>query len=152
MRDKRQHKRLQLEAVDVNGTMGYVTNIEIIDISCGGLSLRADRRLNIGCCYVIKLEGKNKTIVLKGSVIWSKLSEIKPRPNDETSVVYTAGMQFNNVSASTVPDLQEFIRDHRKLETVSLDEYRAAKRKSGILITQRTGALSQLENLSWLMQ
>jgi hypothetical protein len=134
MGDKRQHKRLQLEAVDVNGTMVYVTKIEIIDISLGGLSLRADRRLNISCCYVIKLAGKNKTISVKGSIIWSKLSEIKPGPDGETTVVYTAGMQFNNVSPSAIPDLQEFIRNHRKLETVSLDDYRTGKRKSGILI------------------
>ena len=132
-----------MESVDINGTIVYVTKIEIIDISRGGLSLRADRRLNISCCYVIKLAGKNKTILVKGSVIWSKLSEIKPGPYGETTVVYTAGMEFNNVSPSTISDLQEFIRDHRKLETVSLDDYRTAKRRSGILIAQKTGTLSQ---------
>ena len=141
-----------MEAVDVNGTMVFVTKIEIIDISLGGLSLRADRRLNIGCCYVIKLEGKNKTISVKGTVLWSKLSEIKPGPDGEASVVYTAGMQFNNVSPSTMPDIQEFIRDHRKLEAVSLDDYRTAKQSKRILKKQRTEALSQLENLTGEIQ
>ena len=62
MQDKRRHKRYNLDLVEVNGKMSLTDKVEVLDISLGGVALKADRRLNIGKEYMIKLQEKGKTL------------------------------------------------------------------------------------------
>ena len=64
MRDKRKYKRFKLNDLEVNGKMVLATEVKVINISISGISLKANRRLNIGSDYTLKLEGR-KTISLR---------------------------------------------------------------------------------------
>ncbi len=81
MQDKRRHKRFTVNVLEVNGNMMFATEVKVIDISIGGISLKANRRLNIGSDYALKLDGKNRVIALKGAVVWSSLRESKAGPD-----------------------------------------------------------------------
>lgn len=116
MENTRRFKRYKLDFVEVNGQLTFATDVTLLDISMGGISLKADRRLNIGCKYVIKLEDKKKTIALKGEVAWSALSGTRMTPDGETIPLYTAGMKFVDLSQEKTAELLYFVEHHRKEE------------------------------------
>ncbi len=114
MQENRRHKRFKLDSVEINGKMVFATYVKILDISIGGVSLKADRRLNIGSEYVLKLEGGNSIISAKGMVVWSALSGAREVRGGEVAPVYTAGMKFTDVSAERINQLLAFIEHHEK--------------------------------------
>ncbi len=118
MQDKRRHKRFRLDLIEINGKMSLADKVEIIDISLGGVALKADRRLNIGKEYLIKLGEKGKSIDVKGIVVRSELSGIEERANGERVLIYKAGMKFKDGSADKVADFLNSIK-HSKKEQVS---------------------------------
>ncbi|HTP04189.1 MAG TPA: PilZ domain-containing protein [Nitrospirota bacterium] len=108
MPEKRRHKRFMLDLMEVNGRLGLTDKVEIIDLSYGGVALRADRRLNIGKGYLLTLRDKGNSLVVKGVVVRCKLSGIAERHNRERALIYTAGMRFEEGSADKIAD---FIRN-----------------------------------------
>ena len=82
MLEKRRYKRFMLDLIGVNGRLSLTDKVEIIDISFGGVALKADRRLNIGKEYLFTL--------------------------GERALIYTAGMRFEEGSTDKIAD---FIRN-----------------------------------------
>jgi Tfp pilus assembly protein PilZ len=116
MQDKRRHKRFTLNVADVNARMVLVTEVNVIDISIGGILIKANRRLNIGSEYTLKLGAKDRVISLRGAVIWSSLSESRARADGEVMPLYRAGLKFKNMSAESIAELLNFIEGHKKEE------------------------------------
>jgi len=116
MQDNRRHKRFTLNVTDVDAKMVLVTEVNVIDISVGGILLKANRQLNIGSEYALKLGAKNRVISLRGAVIWSSLSESRARADGEVMPIYRAGLKFKNMSAESVTELLNFIEGHKKEE------------------------------------
>ena len=114
MKESRRYKRFIVEDMDVTGKMMFATDVKIIDLSIGGVSLKADRRLNIGSEYTLKMEDKDSTISLKGTVVWSSISENKQGPKGEVIPIYTAGLKFTNVLNEGLLELINFIEGHKK--------------------------------------
>jgi len=104
MQDKRQHKRYRLDLVEINGKMSMADKVQILDISLGGVSLKADRRLNIGKEYLIKLQEKGKTLDVKGIVVRSELSSIEQRAGGQGVSIFTVGMMFKEGYADKLAD------------------------------------------------
>ncbi|MGE5173586.1 MAG: PilZ domain-containing protein [Betaproteobacteria bacterium] len=114
MQDKRRHKRFKLDLIEINGKMSLADKVEIIDISLGGVALKADRRLNIGKEISIKLGEKGKSIDVKGIVVRSELSGIEERANGQRILIYQAGMKFKDGSADKIADFLKSIEHNRK--------------------------------------
>ena len=112
MRDKRRYKRFKLNDLEVHGKMVLATEVKVIDISVSGIALKANRRLNIGSDYTLKLEGI-KTISLRGTVVWCSLIETRKEPRGEMSPIYAAGMQFKDMPTERMTELQCFIESHK---------------------------------------
>ena len=127
MENTRRHKRFRLDFLEVNGQLTFASEVTLLDISMGGISLKADRRLNIGGKYVIKLDDKKKVIALKGEVAWSALSGNKMTPDGEIIPLYTAGMKFIDLSQEKAAELLNFVEHHRKEEVPP-----AADRRSNV--------------------
>ena len=117
MQDKRQHKRYNLDLIEVNGKMSLTDKVEVLDISLGGVALKADRRLNIGKEYMIKLQEKGKTLDVKGIVVRSELSGIEDRGHGERATIYTAGLVFKDGYADKMADFLKPIEQKRKKES-----------------------------------
>jgi Tfp pilus assembly protein PilZ len=104
MQQERRHKRYRLDPIGITGKMSLSNKVEILDISLGGVALKADRRLNIGKELLIKLQDKEKTLNVAGIVVRSELSGMEKRTNGESITIYTAGMKFKDDSVDAVAD------------------------------------------------
>jgi c-di-GMP-binding flagellar brake protein YcgR len=113
MKDNRRHKRFTLDVMEVNGAMISATDVKIIDISLGGVSIKADRRLNIGTEYPLKLGDKNKVMSLKGTVIWSSLVGTRKTGSGERIPIYQAGMKFTGLTEKETPELMNIIERNK---------------------------------------
>lgn len=110
MQDKRRYKRFSVDILGINGKMMFANEVEIHDISLGGISLKVDKRLNMGSEYTIKIaKSSDKTISLKGSVVWSKISGTRKGSTGEIIPIYSAGMKFVTMPADKIKELTTFL-------------------------------------------
>jgi hypothetical protein len=111
--EHRRHPRFTVE--DVRGHLVLASKVEILNLSLGGVALRADRRLNIGASYTLKLEMGDRFIAMQGHVVWSVLSGMA-RVKGEDVPQYSAGLKFEGVLTEKLQGLIEFIDDNRIVE------------------------------------
>jgi len=116
MQDKRRHKRYRVDLVEINGKMSLADKVQILDISLGGISLKADRRLNIGNEYLLKLHEKGKDLEVKGTVVRSELSGIEQKADGQGVSIFTVGMMFKEGFADKLADFLKPIEQTRKKE------------------------------------
>ena len=124
MQNRRRFKRFTLKVLEIHGRMLAATEVKIIDISIGGVRLKANRRLNIGNEYALKFEAVDKTLSLKGVVVWSSLSDNMEGPHGGVVPVYTAGLKFTHISADKITQLLDFIEEHKKEEVYRMGSSR----------------------------
>lgn len=111
MEERRHYQRFLVEGVE--GTLMFATDVDIINISINGVALKADRRLEIGREYTLKLEFQDKVISLNGLVVWSVLSELGKGHHEEKVPIYKAGMRFTNVISEKMAGLLDFIEENK---------------------------------------
>jgi Tfp pilus assembly protein PilZ len=121
MTDKRQFKRYYLDVLEINGKMSLTDKVKILDISEGGVSLKADRRLNIGKEYLLKLQEKGKTLDVKGTVVRSELSGTEESNKGGRVSIYKAGLIFNEGFADKI---SAFLKSLNKTKAPSMVERR----------------------------
>lgn len=114
MLDRRQHKRFTLDDRDMCGNMVFANDVKILDISLSGLSFKADRRLNMGCNYLLKVKDKSRILNAKGTIVWSLINENKKGIHGDIIPIYTAGMKFTDVSNEKLIEIAKFIEDCKK--------------------------------------
>jgi len=112
--DNRRFRRFTVDVMEINSKLILANEVEILDVSLGGVSVRADRRLNIGNEYTLKMEDRAKSISLKGTVVWSILSDVRKGPGGEMIPIYTAGMKFMDMSDERAAALTDFIEGHKE--------------------------------------
>ncbi len=111
MDERRNYQRFVVEGVE--GTLMFATDVDIINVSINGIALKANRRLEIGREYTLKLEFQDKVIALNGIVVWSVLSELGRGQHEEKVPIYKAGMRFTNVISEKMESLLDFIDEHK---------------------------------------
>ena len=94
-KERRSFPRFTVDIMDIHGKMLFANDVKILDISMGGVLLKADRRLNIGRDYTMKLESKGKILNVQGTVVRSMLSESRKDEKGEIVPIYTAGMHLS---------------------------------------------------------
>jgi hypothetical protein len=121
----RRHRRFRLTSVEVTGQMTSTSEVSLIDIGLGGLSLQADRRLNIGGTYMLKLECEKKMVSVVCQVTWARISGRKTLVDGESIPLYTAGMKFIGLSAEGASNLLSLVERLGREETARDDDRRA---------------------------
>jgi len=116
MRDMRKHKRFKLDLIDMSSKMSLIGKVEIIDISLGGVALKADRKLNIGKECLLMLGYEDRHINVKGIVVRSELSGIEERGAGEKATIYSAGILFKDESADKVKIFLDSIENNKKTQ------------------------------------
>jgi len=114
LEDKRRYKRYTLDITDVRSDMIFATDVTILDISLGGISLKADKRLNPGVEYIIKIRARDEMINLRGEVVWASLSEQRETPNGNVIPIYKAGLKFTHLSDEKSSEIMKFIEHYRR--------------------------------------
>jgi hypothetical protein len=97
IQERRRHKRVKVEHMEVNCEMPSATYMKIIDISKSGVFVKVDRKLDIGKKYALKIEYENNVLFVKASVVWSLLDDAAVHTNGKITPAYFAGMQFSDV-------------------------------------------------------
>jgi hypothetical protein len=105
----RRHPRFRLSASELNGQMTFASEVSILDIGLGGVSVRADKRLNIGGTYLLKLEGPHQALTLRCEVAWARFSGTRRSGGGESAAIYTAGMKFVDLAPEHASVLQLLI-------------------------------------------
>ena len=122
MQNKRRHKRFKVDFTEMNGKMILAQNIEIIDISLGGVALKTDSRLNVGKEYLLKLGYKGKRIDVKGVIVRCELSNIEERNDGESVSIYSAGVMFQGTPSNAIADfIRSVEHDKKEAEPVMTD-------------------------------
>lgn len=116
MGDNRRYKRYTIEESDVEGSMLFASEVKIIDISGSGISIKLDRRLNLGNMYTLKLADRNKTLSVKGTVVWCLLKETRRVDNEEVKPFYVVGMEFEAMPPDKLNEILAFIAENKKGE------------------------------------
>ncbi len=115
MNENRKHQRHSLEGMGVYAQTLLSKEVEILDISMSGASLKGTKRFDMGHQYSFRFKHKDGTVSVKGLIVWEKISGIEKTGEGETTPIYTAGISFAEVSADTSAKLREFISDNVKL-------------------------------------
>lgn len=110
---RRRHPRFTVE--DVQGQLTLASKVEVLNLSLGGVAIRADRRLNLGSQYTLKLEMGDRFIAVQGLVVWAVLSGMR-KVRGEDVPEYSAGLKFVDVLTDKVQGLIEFIDENRIVE------------------------------------
>jgi hypothetical protein len=132
--ENRAHRRYKVDMLDITGAIVQTSNIETIDISQNGISLRATRRLNIGEQYDVKLQSRANALNLRGVVIWAKISKIQSGSNGDIIPVYTGGLEFFDVSKHLRDRIDHFVDTHMRDDVIrnnardDTDKYDAKER------------------------
>jgi len=108
-KNERRYKRFTIGSMKIKGRLIFSKIVDIVDISLGGISLKADRRLNIGGEYILKIEEKGLHISVKATVIWASLHESVKSANGDLVPIYAVGMKFNEPSNEKISELIKFI-------------------------------------------
>jgi hypothetical protein len=117
MKDKRRYTRFKVDLMEINGRMSLADNVKIIDISFGGVAIKADRRLNMGKEILLKLGEQEKSIDVRGIVVRSELTGIEEKAHGEKVLVYTAGIMFKDGQATTIADFLKSVEQRKNFTT-----------------------------------
>jgi hypothetical protein len=112
--NQRQYERFDVGITEISGDIMFANEVTILNISLGGISLRADRRLNVGKEYTVKMKVNDNFISVKGKVVWSLLSESRNDSNGDFVPIYTVGIQFVDGSGKKIEEIIEFVKKHGK--------------------------------------
>jgi c-di-GMP-binding flagellar brake protein YcgR len=111
---KRKHSRYVVVGMGISAKTTHKTEVEILDISIGGCSVRGTRRFCMNGEYIFKFELSDRVISMKGSIVWEKMTGVKKISEEEAMPVYTAGIQFKDVLSEKALELKGFIADKLK--------------------------------------
>ncbi|HAM51689.1 MAG TPA: hypothetical protein DCP92_13775 [Nitrospiraceae bacterium] len=113
MDEKRRNDRFVVEGIHCS--IMSATEVEIINMGIGGAALIANGRLNIGKDYTLRIEEKEgRTLSVRGTIVWSVLSDSRNNARGETMPLYTAGMRFKDVQSTQMTEVIDFIKHHKK--------------------------------------
>ena len=122
MENKRQQDRYKLTLIDTHTKLVFANDVRILDMSLSGVSLKADRRMNIGCNYMVTIDDEGRVFNIKCKVIWSALSGYKGNTREENIPIYTAGMDFTDISSEKHKEIEDFTKRHQDKD--STKEYK----------------------------
>lgn len=103
--EKRKHKRLNVSGISMQSEIPLASKVAIINISAGGALVKADRRLNIGNTYLLKIAYKGKLLLARAVVKWSFLVDSTEDGNGNIVPLYMAGMHFKEITSGEAEEI-----------------------------------------------
>ena len=112
--DMRQHNRYQMDETEIHVKMSFADQVRILNISLGGISVKADRRMNIGKEYLLTLARQENTITTKGIVVWALLSNSQADSKGNVVPIYSYGLKFTNDTKEQINSFIASIEENRR--------------------------------------
>jgi c-di-GMP-binding flagellar brake protein YcgR len=123
MKNTRRQKRYKVDSANIRGTIIFASYLKINDISVGGISFTTEKRLTIGNEYALKLQGRDTQLTVKGTVMWSLLSESIADSIGNVIPIFKTGIQFLDLSTDQENEIIKFIEAHKKEPEEKIDVY-----------------------------
>jgi len=114
MQEKRRHERFRVNSDELQSSMVLAGHVQVLDISEGGISLKADLRLNIGRQYTLTIKSKHNASTVKGIIVWSSLVDHKEDSEGNSIPIYEAGLQFTHVSQEAIDEIIGDLQDKKQ--------------------------------------
>jgi len=105
MQEGRRYERFPVYNDEINSSMVLSDHLQVLDISEGGILLKADIRLNIGRQYTLTIKTRFNVSTVKGMIVWSSLIENKEDAKGNIIPIYKAGLEFTNVSREAINEI-----------------------------------------------
>jgi len=105
MDEKRQSRRFNVENMSIDCDMQSATRVKVMNISRGGALVMADRVINIGKEYALKIGYKDKSVFVKATAVWALLADSVKEGNGDITPIYISGMQFVEVIKGEVSEI-----------------------------------------------
>jgi len=110
--ERRQHRRLNVENMGVDCDMPSASRVKVMNISSGGALVMADKLINIGKSYALKIGYKDKLLFVKANAVWALLADCVKQDNGDVIPLYIAGMQFRDVIKGEIPEIMKLLEAH----------------------------------------
>ena len=114
MQEGRRYQRFQVDNDEINSSMALANHIQVLDVSEGGIALKADIRLNIGRQYTLTIKTKLNVSTVKGIIVWSSLIGNKEDAKGNIVPIYKAGLQFSNVSREAINEIISSLQNKKQ--------------------------------------
>jgi len=105
MTERRQHRRFYVENMGVDCDMPSASRVKLMNIGSGGALVMADKLINIGKSYALKIGYKDKLLFVKANAVWALLADCEKQDNGDVIPLFIAGMQFVNVIKGELPEI-----------------------------------------------
>jgi len=103
--ERRQHKRFNVEGMPIDCDMASASLVKIMNISSSGVLVMADKLINIGKSYALKIGYKDKVLLVKAIAVRALLVDCVKEANGDIVPIYIAGMQFGDVLRGEVREI-----------------------------------------------
>ena len=107
--ERRRHRRIDLEHVDVQAKTVFPVLGKILDIGLNGVCLSTTQWLTINNDYSIKFHLDGKLVSHKGTVRWVRLVGTKKGNNHDAIPIYLTGMEFTSVLTDNGKDIMKIL-------------------------------------------
>lgn len=114
--DAHERRYPRYEIAGLAGHLVVPIQIQVINVSLGGMALETNSYLQFGRAYTLRLEGGGQSLSLTGTVAWCSLRQTTKSPDGEVLPVYRAGLKFEALSSDRSRDLWDLIRRHALVE------------------------------------
>ena len=101
--DKRDTERLPILG-DLLGDMTVSAPLRVREVSLGGVSVETAFRLAVDSLHDIRLSLGDRSVVVKGRVVHSRVSDV-----DQDVVMYSSGLEFVEPSAHVLQAVADFL-------------------------------------------
>jgi hypothetical protein len=126
-REKRGCHRYHIPHHNINVELDCTDQIEVLDLSVGGISFKTDLQFHPSQQYELRLKFKDQVIPLRGEVKWSLLSGYKKYSvqdklfHNSLIPIYSTGMQFINITDSQLTAIMHLIEEYGRKEIDTKD-------------------------------
>jgi hypothetical protein len=132
--NKRGSRRFSVEGLE--GRMAMATQVEIVNISLGGISIKVDRRLTVGSLCTLKLQQGKELLAIRGIVVWSALTGFR-KAGVDSFPEYSVGLRFTDVLSEQGKSLAKLLDQNKAFKEQRLSGLRIEiKAKGRALIDQ----------------
>lgn len=122
--EQRKSPRYKADGIGIHSNMILASYLKIIDVSLGGMSFEADRRLNMGKKYSLNIKSQSVLTTVKGMVVWCSLTKNIKNNTGDIVPIYKCGIKFMDVEPTEIKQIIDSVKSQkREVDTEAEKEY-----------------------------
>ena len=103
-RDHRQYKRFKVPKEGLVGMLDDDQLVDIIDLSVGGIAMKAGSRLSVGREYSMRIHDRKNKLEVRGTVVRSQILENRQPIVGKGGPVYASAMRLHEGAEDRIAD------------------------------------------------